>query len=101
MCFIDLNHLYTAHHNSLGICHQLKIRNFYETFNFSTQCICMGTGRLFVYGLRRFRGNAHPLRIKTVFAVVSINKLIIDYGLRIRYENINVLIYSYGKDIFM
>ena len=62
-----------AHHNSLGICHQLKICHVYETLNFSTQCICMGTGSLFVYGLRRFRGNARPLPTKTVFAVASID----------------------------
>ena len=36
-----------AHPNSLGICHQLKIRHLYETFNFSTQCICMWNGSLF------------------------------------------------------
>ena len=33
----------------------------------------MGTGSLFVYGLRRFRGNARPLPTKTVFAVASID----------------------------
>ena len=33
------NYLYTAHHNLLGICHQLKIRLLYGTFNFSSQCI--------------------------------------------------------------
>ena len=71
MRFIILNGLYTAHHNLLGICHQLKIRHLYGTFNFSTQCICMGTGSLFVYGLYRFRGNARPLQTKTVFAVAS------------------------------
>ena len=36
-----------AHHNLLGICHQLKIFHLYGTFNFSTQCISMGTGILF------------------------------------------------------
>ena len=66
MCFIILNDLYTAHHNSFGICHQLKIRHLYGTFNFSTQCICMGTGSLFVYGFSSFRGR------KTVLAVASI-----------------------------
>ena len=60
---------YTAHHNWLGICHQLKIRHLYGTFNFSTQRICMGIGSLFVYG---FRGKARPLRRKTVLAVASI-----------------------------
>ena len=64
-----------AHHNLLGICHQLKIRHLYRTFNFSTQCICMGTGSLCVYGFRRFRGKARPLRWKTVFAVASIPHL--------------------------
>ena len=68
MCFIILNDLYMAHHNSLGICHQLKIRHLYGTFNFSTQCICMGTGSLFVYC---FRGKARPLRRKIIFAVAS------------------------------
>ena len=58
MCFIILNDLYTAHHNSLGICHQLKICHLYGTFNFSTQCTCscMGTGSLFVYSFRCIRG---------------------------------------------
>ena len=74
MCFIILNDLYTAHHNLLGTCtcHQLKIRHLYGTFNFSTQCICMGTGSLFVYGFCHFRGKARPLRRKSVFAVASI-----------------------------
>ena len=31
-----------------------------------------GTGSLFVYGFRGFRGKARPLRRKTVFAVASI-----------------------------
>ena len=69
MRFIISNDLYTAHHNSLGICHQLKIRHLYGTFNFSTQCICMGTRSLFVYG---FCGKARPLQRNTVFAVVRI-----------------------------
>ena len=56
MCFMILNELYIAHHNLLGLCHQLKIRGLYGTFNFSTQCIYMGTGSLFVYGFCRFRG---------------------------------------------
>ena len=64
MCFIILNDLYTAHHNLLSICHHL-----YGTLNFSTQCICMGTGSLLVYG---FRGKARPLRRKNVFAIASI-----------------------------
>ena len=74
MCFLILNDLYTAHHNSLGtcICHQLKIRHLYGTFNFSTQCICMATGSLFVYGLRCFHWKACPLRRKNIFAVASI-----------------------------
>ena len=72
MCFISLNYLYTAHHNLLGICHQLKIHHLYRTFNFSTQCICMGTGSLFVYVCCRLRGNARPLWRKIVFAVASI-----------------------------
>ena len=50
--------------------------NLYGTFNFSTQCICMGTGCLFVYGFRRFRGKAHTLRRKTVFAVASTDQSI-------------------------
>ena len=49
MCFIILIDLYTTHHNSLGICRQLKIHNFYGTYNISTQCICMGTESLLVY----------------------------------------------------
>ena len=72
MCFISLNYLYTAHHNLLGICHQLKIHHLYRTFNFSTQCICMGTGSLFVYVCCHLRGNARPLWRKIVFAVASI-----------------------------
>ena len=74
MCFIILNDLYTVHHNLLGIC-QLKVRHLYGTFNFSTQCICMGIGNLFVYGFRRFRGKVRPLRRKTVFAVASIDEI--------------------------
>ena len=71
--FIISNDLYTAHHNLLGIyCHQLKISHLYGTFNFLTQCICMGSGSLFVYGFRYFCGKACPLRRKTVFAVASI-----------------------------
>ena len=74
MCFIISNDIYMAHHNLLGIhvCHQLKIRHFYGTFNFSTHCICLGTGSLFVYGFHGFRGKARPLRRKTAFAVASI-----------------------------
>ena len=63
------NDFYTAHHNSSGICHQLKIRHLYGTFNFSTQCICMGTGSLFVCD---FHGKARPLQRNTVFAVARI-----------------------------
>ena len=69
MCFIISNDLYTAHHYWLGICHQLKICHLYEAFDFSTRCICMGTGSLFVHG---FCGKARPLRMKTGFAVASI-----------------------------
>ena len=72
MCFIILNDLYTAHHSLLGTCHQLTIRHLYGTFNFSTQCICMGTGSLFVYDFHCFRGKACPLGRKTIFAVASI-----------------------------
>ena len=46
-----------AHCNLLGICHQLEIHHLYGTFNFSTQYICIWTGRLFVYS---FRGKACP-----------------------------------------
>ena len=53
MCFIILNDLYIAHHNSLGMCHHLKIRHLYGTFNFSTQCICTGTGSLSVVFVER------------------------------------------------
>ena len=63
MCFIILNDLYIAHHNLLGICHQLKICQLYGTFNFSTQCICTGTRSLFVCG---FCGRS------TIFAVARI-----------------------------
>ena len=38
----------------------------------SRPSVCMGTGSLFVYGFRRFRGKARPLRRKTVFAIASI-----------------------------
>ena len=55
-----LNDLYTAHHNLLCICHQLKIRHLYGTFNFSTQCICMGTGSLFVYRFSLFSWKGAP-----------------------------------------
>ena len=48
MCFIILNDLYMTH-NLLGIRRQLKISHLYGTFNFTTQCICMGTGSLLVY----------------------------------------------------
>ena len=46
------------------VCHQLKIRHLYGTFKFSTQCICMGTGRLFVYGIH---GKARLLERNPVF----------------------------------
>ena len=59
MCFIILNNLNMAHHNSLGIS-QLKIRHLYGTFNFSTQCICMGTGSLFVYRFSSFSWKGAP-----------------------------------------
>ena len=36
------NDLYTAHHNLLGVCHQLKIHHFYGTFNFSTSVFLWG-----------------------------------------------------------
>ena len=42
MYFIISNGLYMAHHNLLGISQQLKIRHLYGTFNFATQCLCMG-----------------------------------------------------------
>ena len=57
------NDLYTAHHNWLGICHQLNIRHLYGTFNFSTPVYLYGTGSLFVYN---FCGKACPLWRKTV-----------------------------------
>ena len=73
----NLNDLYIAHHNLLGIRRQLKIRHLYGTFIFTTQCICMGTGSLLVYRFCCIRGKARPLRRKMVFAVVRIviNKL--------------------------
>ena len=58
------NDLYMAHRNSIRyICHQLKIRHLYGTFNFSTQCICMGTRSLFVHG---FRGKAVFVVVRTI-----------------------------------
>ena len=63
-----------AHHNSLGIRRQLKIRHLYGTVNFSTQCINLyGDQKLaclpfFVSFVER----ARPLRRKLVFAVASI-----------------------------
>ena len=60
MCFIILNDLYMAHHNSLGICRQLKIHHLYGTCNFSTQCICMGTGSLLVYRFSSFSWKGAP-----------------------------------------
>ena len=74
MCFIIFNDFYMTHHNLLGICRQLKIRHFYGTFNFSTQCICMGTGSLST-SFRCFCGNVRPLRRKMVFAVASLRGL--------------------------
>ena len=52
----------TSYHNSLGICRQLKIHHLHVhgTFNFSTQCICMGTGSLFVYRLSLFSWKGAP-----------------------------------------
>ena len=48
-----------AHPNSLGtISHQLKIRHLYETFNFSTQCICMWNGKPVFYGFRHLKEKA-------------------------------------------
>ena len=60
MCFIILNDFYMAHHNLLGICHQL------------------GTGSLFVYGFQVVLGveRCALYNWKTVFAVASvINKV--------------------------
>ena len=59
-CFIISNGLYMAHDNLLGICHQLKIRHLYGTFNFSTQCICMGIGSLFVLRVSLFSWKGAP-----------------------------------------
>ena len=56
----NLIDLYMAHRNSLGICSQLKIRHLYGTFNFSTQCICLGTGSLFVYRFSPFSWKGAP-----------------------------------------
>ena len=64
LCFIISNDFYMAH-----VCHQLKIRHLYLTINFSTKCICMGSGSLFVC---YFRGKARPLRRNTIFAVARI-----------------------------
>ena len=58
-----------AHHNSLGICHQLKIRHLYGTFNFSIQCIYMGTGSLFVY---RFSSFSWKMVAKTVASIAKV-----------------------------
>ena len=60
MCFIILNDLYMAHHNSLCICRQLKIRHLYGTFKYSTQCICIGTGSLLVYRFSSFSWKGAP-----------------------------------------
>ena len=46
MCFIILNDLYMAHHNSLGICRQLKIRHLYGTFNFLDPVYLYGDRKL-------------------------------------------------------
>ena len=56
MCFIISNDFkwfqmihnfkYTAHHNLLGICHQLQIRHLYGTFNFLTHTV-------YLYGDRK------------------------------------------------
>ena len=73
MCFINLNDLYIAHHNLLGIRRQLKIRHLYGTFIFHDP--------VYLYGDRKLaclpvfvciRGKARPLRRKMVFAVVRI-----------------------------
>ena len=45
MCIIISNNIYTAHHNSLGLCHQLKIRHLCGTLNFLT-----GRPSVFVWG---------------------------------------------------
>ena len=63
MCLIISIDLYTAHHNSLGMS---SAQNPLFVCNFSTQCICMGTGSLFVCSLH---GKAWPLQRNTVFAV--------------------------------
>ena len=60
MCFISLYDLYMAHHNSLGICRELKLCHLYGTFKFSTQCICMGTGSLYVYRFSLFSWKGAP-----------------------------------------
>ena len=67
MCFKISNDLYTAHHNLLGIWHQLKVRHLYGTFNFSTRdrkLVCLRFSSLFA-----FRGKRRPLRKKPVFTV--------------------------------
>ena len=60
MCFIIINDLYMAHHNSLGICRQLKIRHLYGIVNFSTQCIYVGTGSLFANRFSSFLWKSAP-----------------------------------------
>ena len=60
MCFIISNDLYTAHHNLLGICHQLKISHFYGTFNFLTQCICMRDRKLVCLRFSSFSWKGAP-----------------------------------------
>ena len=99
MCFIISNDLYMAHHNLIGICHQLKIHHLYGTFNFSTQCICMGTRSLFVYG---FRGKACPLWRSTVFAVARIETrkwyLYIYVAILAMASNFESFFYSFSVD---
>ena len=60
MCFIISKELYTAHHNSLGICHQLKIPHLYRTFNFSTQCIRMADRKLVCLQFSSFSWKGAP-----------------------------------------
>ena len=48
-------------------------QNLSFVWDFSTQCICMGTGSLFVHS---FRGKAHPLQRSTVFAVDQLRDVV-------------------------
>ena len=78
MCFIISNDLYTAHHNLLGICHQLKICHLYGTFKFLTQLVwgleaCLST--VFVERRALYKGKPYCGSDLFLFLVLYFNHL--------------------------